>query len=167
MTASSLLKQIRRWVILFMVALFLSGVTAFPVYTELKFIISSNMFSNHPLLFAWLNKVWLGVKTTQEKFPFLFYGYDWLAFAHLAIALLFAGVYKNPVKNKWIVYWAMITCGGIFVLAFIAGSIRSIPLFHILIDCSFGAIGLIPLFIIKRKILLLENIYQQTNKSVI
>jgi hypothetical protein len=165
MEASSLLKQIHVCVILFMLALIVSGVTAFPVYSELKFIISSDMFSNHPLLFAWLNKVWIGVKTTQEKFPFLFYGYDWLAFAHLVIALLFIGVYKNPVRNKWIIYWAMITCVGIFALAFIAGSVRGIPLFHILIDCSFGAIGLIPLFIVKRKVLLLENIYQQTNKS--
>jgi hypothetical protein len=164
MSASSLLKQIRIWVILFILALIVSGVTAFPVYSELKFIIGSDMFSNLPLLSAWLNKVWTGVKTTQQKFPFLFYGYDWLAFAHLAIALLFTGVYKNPVRNKWIVYWAMITCVGIFFLAFIAGAIRGIPLFHILIDCSFGAVGLIPLFIVKRKILLLENIYYQTNK---
>lgn len=166
MIDSSLLKQIRVWVILFMLALIVSGITAFPVYSELKFIIGSNMFANQPALYKWLNKVWLGVKITQEKFPFLFYGFDWLAFAHLAIALLFVGVYKNPVKNKWIIYWAMITCIGIFALAFIAGSIRGIPLFHILIDCSFGAIGLIPLFILKRKILLLENIYRQTNKTV-
>ncbi len=166
MIASSLLKQIRVWVILFMVALVISGVTAFPVYSELKFIINSNMFSNHPALYEWLNKVWMGVKATQEKYPFLFYGFDWLAFAHLAIAFLFVGVYKNPVKNKWIIYWAMITCVGIFALAFIAGSIRGIPLFHILIDCSFGAIGLIPLFIVKRKILLFESIYRQTNKTV-
>jgi hypothetical protein len=166
MTASSLLKQIRGWVIFFMIALIVSGITAFPVYTELKWIINTNMFSNHPLLSAWLNKVWTGVKTTQENFPFLFYGFDWLAFAHLAIALLFIGVYKNPVKNKWIVYWAMIICIGIFFLAFIAGSIRGIPLFHILIDCSFGVVGFIPLLIVRRKILLLENIYQQIKTSL-
>ncbi len=167
MTAASLLKQIRAWIIFFIAALFVSGITAFPVYTELKFIIDSNIFSQHTALSGWLNKVWMGVKTTQEKFPFLFYGYDWLAFAHLAIALLFIGVYKNPVRNKWIVYWAMIVCFGVFVLAFIAGSIRDIPLFHILIDCSFGAVGLIPLLIVKRKITLLENIYKQTNKSLV
>lgn len=159
MNASSLITQIRLWVILFMSALILSGLTAFPVYTELQFIINSKMFTHPPALHAWLYKVWTGVKTAQENFPFLFYGFDWLAFAHLAIAILFIGVYKNPVKNKWIIYWAMITCIGIFFLAFIAGTIRGIPLFHILIDCSFGAIGLIPLAIVRKKILLLEKLH--------
>lgn len=165
MNVSFLLKQIRGWVIFFMIALILSGVTAFPVYSELQFIINSNMFANQPALHSWLYKVFTGVKTAQENFPFLFYGFDWLAFAHLAIAVLFIGVYKDPIKNKWIIYWAMITCIGIFFLAFIAGSIRGIPLFHILIDCSFGAIGLIPLAIVHKKILLLENLYSTKTVS--
>jgi len=35
-------------------------------------------------------------------------------------------------------------------LAFIAGPIRQIPIFHILIDCAFGLFGIIPLIICKR-----------------
>jgi hypothetical protein len=54
---------------------------------------------------------------------------------------------KDPVRNKWIIDWAILACLAILPLAFIAGPIRKIPLFHILIDCSFGILGLIPLII--------------------
>ena len=67
-------------------------------------------------------------------------------------AMLFIGVYQHPVRNRWIIQWAIITCIGVLPLAFIAGSIRGIPFFHILIDCSFGIVGLIPLFIIQDRI---------------
>lgn len=147
-----LLKQIRTWVVLFMLALIISGITAFPVYSELKWIIDSPVFPVNTRTGAWLMQVWKGVKDTHEKYPFLFYGFDWLAFAHLAIAVLFIGVYKHPVRNRWVIQWAMIICLGIIPLAFIAGTIRGIPLFHIFIDCSFGVIGLVPLLIVARKI---------------
>jgi len=141
-----------------MIALILSGITAFPVYSELKWLIDSAVFANDSKIGAWVTLVWTGIKNTEEKYPFLLYGFDWLAFAHLAIALLFIGVYKHPVRNKWIIQWALITCLGVIPLAFIAGSVRQIPVFHILIDCSFGIIGLIPLLIVQHKIGLLKKI---------
>ncbi|HEY2726325.1 MAG TPA: hypothetical protein VGI61_04070 [Parafilimonas sp.] len=149
---TKLLQQIRVLTIVFIIALFISGVTAFPVYTELQWIINSNIFPENSLIAQWFHKVWIGVKKTHEDFPFIFYGFDWLAFAHLVIAILFIGVYQHPVCNRWIIQWAMITCICILPLAFIAGSLRGIPFFHILIDCSFGVIGLIPLLIIQFKI---------------
>ncbi|MEP6712755.1 MAG: hypothetical protein ABJA37_10080, partial [Ferruginibacter sp.] len=85
------------------------------------------------------------------------YGYDWLAFAHLVIAMAFMGPYKDPVKNKWISDWAILACVAIFPLAFIAGPIRHIPVFHILIDCSFEVLALIPLFICRKWIKQLEK----------
>jgi hypothetical protein len=48
----------------------------------------------------WLNKVLQGIFVTENNFPFLFYGYDWLALAHFVLAILFAGAIKNPVRNK-------------------------------------------------------------------
>jgi len=41
----------------------------------------------------------------------------------------------------------MIACVAIIPLAFIAGTIRDIPLHWRLIDCSFGVFGIIPLII--------------------
>jgi hypothetical protein len=135
-----------------MTVLVISGITAFPVYSELKVVIDSKFFPDDSVWQQWLNRVLVGVKNTNEEYPFIFYGFDWLAFAHLIIAVLFIGVYLHPVRNRWIVQWAMISCIGVLPLAFIAGTARGIPMYHILIDCSFGVLGLIPLRIMQVKI---------------
>ncbi len=149
---SKLLKQIRVLTILFIIALLLSGITVFPLPSELKFLLNTNIFADDTAIKQWLSKVVVALQETQKQYPFIFYGFDWLAFAHIVIAILFIGVYQHPVRNRWIIQWAIITCICILPLAAIAGSIRGIPFFHILIDCSFGVIGLIPLFIIQSKI---------------
>ena len=155
-----LLSRIRLMILFFMIALVLSGVTAFPVETELKWLL------NHPSLvpaFAqdWLQQVYNALIETNAKYPMLAYGYDWLAFAHIVIAMAFIGPLKDPVKNVWIIDWAMLACVAIFPLAFIAAPIRHIPYYHVIIDCSFGAIGIIPLLICKRWINHLKT--QQVN----
>lgn len=152
----TLLLKIRLLIIFFMVALVLSGVSAFPVETELQWLLQ------RPALvpaFAhnWLQDVYTAMQATNKAYPMLAYGFDWLAFAHLVIAMLFIGPLKNPVKNVWVIEWGMLACVAIFPLAFIAGPIRQIPMFHILIDCSFGAIGLVPLYICRRWIKQLEK----------
>ena len=144
-----LIVKIRLMILFFMVALVLSGVTAFPVETELRWLLS------HPLLvpsFAekWLQDVYNALVETNAKYPMLAYGYDWLAFAHIVIAMAFVGPCKDPVKNCWIIDWATLACIAVFPLALIAGPIRHVPFFHILIDCSFGVVGIIPLLICKR-----------------
>jgi hypothetical protein len=151
-----LLTKIRLLILFFIIALILSGITAFPVQTELRWLLS------HPSLvpsFAqnWLQTVYNALVETNAKYPMLAYGFDWLAFAHIVIALAFIGPLKNPVKNKWIIDWAILACIAVLPLAFIAGPIRHIPMFHILIDCSFGIIGLIPLFICRSMIKKLEK----------
>ena len=152
-----LLKKIRRLVVFFMIMLALSGITAFPVYTELTLAKQFGWMDGTGFIATWLTQVYDGVKDIQQRWPFLFYGYDWLAFAHLIIAALFYGVYKNPVRNKFIIQWGMFCCVAILPLAFICGPVRGIPLKHILIDCSFGVIGIIPLFICNRYIKQLEE----------
>lgn len=143
-----LIIKIRVMILFFMVALILSGVTAFPVETELKWLLA------HPSLIPvslheWLQRCYAALKETNAKFPMLAYGYDWLAFAHIVIAMAFIGPLNNPVKNAWIIDWAILACFAVIPLAFIAGPVRQIPVAHILIDCSFGIIGLVPLFICK------------------
>ena len=152
----TLLKKIRLLILFFIIALILSGVTAFPVETELRWLL------NHPALvpaFAepWLQQVYTALVETNAKYPMLAYGFDWLAFAHIVIAMAFIGPLKDPVKNKWIIDWAMLACVAIIPLAFIAAPIRQIPMFHVLIDCSFGIIGLLPLAICRKWIKQLEK----------
>jgi len=144
-----LVTKIRLLILFFIVALILSGVTAFPVQTELYWLL------NHPSLipsFAqnWLQNVYDALVETNNKYPMIAYGFDWLAFAHIVIAMAFIGPLKDPVKNKWIIDWAILACIAVIPLAFIAGPIRQIPFFHILIDCSFGVLGLIPLMICRK-----------------
>ena len=89
-----LLKKIRILVVFFAIALALSGITAFPVYTELTFLKQQGFMNSNHILGAWLDKVYNGVVKTYSQYPFLFYGYDWLAFAHLMIAALFMAFTK-------------------------------------------------------------------------
>ena len=53
---------------------------------------------------------------------------DWLAFAHLVIAVAFLSPFIDPVRNKWIIAFGWIACGGVIPLALIAGHIRGIPI---------------------------------------
>lgn len=158
MNVDKLRKRIRFTIILFVVLLMLSGITAFPIYTELKWLIGLDLFPANSLMNQWLTTVWLAVQDMHSKYPFLFYGYDWLAFAHIVIGLAFIGPYKDPIRNKWIIDWGILSCIGVIPVATIAGSIRNIPWFHILIDCSFGIIGIIPLLIVRHWIKQLEKI---------
>ncbi len=152
------LRQIRALLILFITGLVISGLTAFPIETQLRF---AHRFVTqlgwHNELTHWLEKVYQGVAVTNAQYPFMAYGTDWLAFAHIVIAIAFIGPLRNPVRNVWVVEFGIISCMAIFPLAFIAGHIRGIPLVWQCIDCSFGVFGGALLFIIWRKIKRLEN----------
>src|SRR5689334_17760483 len=130
------LKTLKRWLIFFMVTLFLSGLTAMPAETELAFLVKHT--SPNTFLGSWLYKVHTGVANTNRDYPFIAYGYDWLAFAHFVLALLFIGPFRDPVRNKWVIEFGMIACILIIPFAFIAGQFRGIPFWWRLIDCSFG-----------------------------
>jgi hypothetical protein len=137
------LKKVKIVIAIFIVGLFLSGLTAFPIETELQFaqsMVNNNLGSDFELS-KWLTLAHHGISETNTKYPFLSYGYDWLAFAHIILAILFIGPYKDPIKNIWIIQFGLISCIGIFPLALISGNIRGIPFYWQLIDCSFGLFG--------------------------
>ena len=142
------------WTII--IGLALSGITAFPLESELA-ILKSHL-SATGTMGRWINTIYQAIKTTNHQFPWLSYGTDWLAFAHLVIAVGFIGPLRDPVRNIWVVHFGMIACIAIFPLAFIAGSVRGIPFFWQLIDCSFGVVGFVPLYLCNRYIRRLEAI---------
>lgn len=151
---SNSIKVIRRWILFFIVALLISGVTAIPINSELVFLLKCNLpFSVQ----FWLKKVFDSYNFVEANYPFLLYGYDWLFFAHLVLAILFIGPYKDPLKNIWVIQFGLIACLLILPLAFIAGHFRGIPFGWQLIDCSFGILGCIPLIIIYKKTIKLIN----------
>ena len=149
------IRQIRGWTLFIMSAIILSGITAFPLESELTWLDAHSSAFPESMI-EWIHRVASGLKETNVAFPFLAYGTDWLAFAHIIIALLFVGVFRYPVKNKWIIDWAIMCCLLVFPLAFLAGPARQVPFFHQVIDCCFGLFGLVPLLIIRKKIKMLE-----------
>lgn len=148
------IRSIKHWLYFFMVALFVSGVTAIPVKAEINLLYKWT--EDIDFIRPWMEKLYIGINEISTKHPFLFYGYDWLAFAHFVLALLFIGPLKDPVKNKWVIEFGIITCLLIIPFALIAGYARGIPLGWRLLDCSFGVIGIIPLLICLKKINSLE-----------
>ena len=155
MKADILKKRIRRLTLVFVVFLVMSGVTAFPLHWELG-LLNDWWGSGDGWLAGWIRKVYEGVDFTSQHYPYLHYGTDWLAFAHIVIASAFIGVWRDPVRNRWVIEWAMLACLMVFPLAFIMGPIRGIPFVWQLIDCSFGLLGLLPLFYLRRLTLNLE-----------
>ncbi len=138
--------KIRAMMIFFIVAVLLSGITAFDAEGGLHWLLKFKDYYPHKLS-DFMQKSYEGLRLMNQDFPMIAYAFDWLAFAHIVIAALFIGVYKNPVKNQWVIKWAMFVCIAVIPLALIAGPIRTIPFYWRMIDCSFGLLGIIPLYI--------------------
>lgn len=110
----------------------------------------------------WLERVNDGITATNALYPFLAYGTDWLAFAHIVLAAAFIGPFRDPVRNKWVIDFGLIACAAVIPLAMIAGPIRGIPFPWRLVDCSFGIFGCLPLLRCRWLVSRLER----TNQSV-
>jgi hypothetical protein len=166
------LRRIRFWLVIFVAGLVLSGITAFPLQTELHCLLSLlNTNALRPIaestyLLPWIERVQDALSSTNAHYPFLAYGTDWLAYGHLAIAVVFIGPYIDPVRNKWIFTFGLIACAGVIPLALIAGQIRGIPLPWRLIDCSFGIFGAVPLLLCRRSIQALEHLQNTSELSL-
>jgi len=170
-TSAQHVRQIRLWLTLFIIGLILSGITAFPLERETALlnqifhVAPTPPLAAEPALHTWLRRVHEGIVRTNESYPFMAYGTDWLAFAHLVIAIAFIGPLIDPVRNKWVLQFGIIACTGVIPLALIAGPIRGIPPYWRLIDCTFGVIGVIPLLICLHHIRKLENAASLTTQD--
>ena len=158
-----LYKRIRLLIWIVILGLWFSGLTAFFLETELRFAAQvyglqaferEEEFSGFPY---WLIRIRNGLSHTNSQYPFIAYGTDWLAFAHLSLAVLFLGILRDPVRNLWVLTFGLIACISIFPLAFICGELRGIPLYWKLTDCSFGVGGFVPLWYARKYCLELEH----------
>lgn len=156
MQREKLQRSIRTWITAFITALIISGLTALGVETQMYYL-SAFFPSESTVVGSWLWKVYAAVKDTNQRYPFIAYGFDWLAFAHIVIAVVFIGPLRDPVKNKWVIQFGRIACCMVIPFALLAGAYRGLPFWWSLIDCSFGIIGIVPLSICLKLINRLEK----------
>lgn len=132
-----------------MVGLIVSGATAIPVILEVNFVyrVLHHFGIWDGAFHDWMQTVLAALLDTRARYPFLFYGLDWLAFGHFAIALAFIGPLREPVRNVWVIQFGLVACVLVVPYAFVFGAIRSIPVWWRLIDASFGIIGFVPLWL--------------------
>ena len=148
-----LLTRIRWLVALFMAGLVVSGATAIPLETELDWLAGWLRIETRPdtraqsEMAAWLLKVKNALSEINSSYPFIGYGGDWLAFGHFMIAIAFVGALRDPVRNVWLFKFGLIACALVVPYALTFGAIRGIPLWWRLIDCSFGVLGAVPLWL--------------------
>jgi len=148
---SAALRRCRAALIVFILGLIISGLTAFPLLAELRLLASilgipeTASPDAYTGLRFWIATVRLGLERSYGAYPWLAYGTDWLAFAHIVLAVFFIGPLVDPVRNRWVLVAGLISCGLVVPLALVAGAVRGIPLYWRLIDCLFGVVGAIPL----------------------
>ncbi|WP_203779750.1 hypothetical protein [Actinoplanes philippinensis] len=164
----STLGWIRMWLAIFTGGLVISGVTAFPLVTEMRVL--ADLLHALPAtpdgVIVWVERVRDGLVVTGRDFPFIAYGTDWLAFAHLVIAVAFWGPWRDPVRNVWVIEWGMICCAGIIPLALIAGPVRGLPFGWTLLDMSFGVAGVVPLVVVRSLVKRLAPAQEGTGEQV-
>ncbi|RYZ24329.1 MAG: hypothetical protein EOO16_01180 [Chitinophagaceae bacterium] len=159
------LRTIRRLLGIFIIALLLSGLTVWPAAAELRFAL--RITGTESTAGQWLQQVLAAYTETDRQYGFLLYGYDWLAFAHVILAGLFIGPWLDPVRNRWVIQFGLGACAAILPLAFICGTLRGIPFWWQLVDCSFGVFGAALLWPCHRLALRIErDIFQPQNQIV-
>jgi hypothetical protein len=104
MNAQALYKRVRLLILFFIAALLASGITAFPLEWELSILNRLVIGPGSPLsalwpdLAGWIAWVNTGGQNTYHQYPFMAYGTDWLAFAHIVIAIAFWGPFQDPCE---------------------------------------------------------------------
>jgi hypothetical protein len=162
--ARQLLTRIRWLTAFFMFGLVVSGATAIPLETELDWLVSvfgagSGAAAENPSSLAeWLLRVQAALHETNLKHPFMAYGGDWLAFGHFVIALAFVWAWRDPVRNRWLFDFGLTACALVIPWAMIFGALRGIPWWWRLIDCCFGILGAVPVWLARRDAIRLGSI---------
>jgi hypothetical protein len=137
--------------------LLIAGLTAFWIPQGVDFLVNDVQMGKFIHQEQWLQHVNEGVQAINHSYPFIWYGTDWMVFAHILFAILFTGLFIDPVRNKWLVQFGYIACGLIVPLAAILGNIRGIPIVWQSFDCLFGVIAVLILYTIHRDIIKLEH----------
>lgn len=169
MNTSRTLSHVRFWLIFFSAALIASGLTAIFAREGLRFLgpffaQGSVLHSFWPSMAEWLSLVRHAIDETYDKYPFLAYGYDWLAFGHFIISIPFIMALRDPRRYSWVVTYGIAACLAVLPFAIFLGAIRGIPLFWRIVDTLFGVGGLGVLLVLRRQLNRLDPIQAQSSE---
>ena len=151
------LASTRIWLALFSLALIASGLTAIFAREGLRLLDplfgqGSLLQSVWPSMSAWLSLVYQALEETHDRYPFLAYGYDWLAFGHFIISIPFIMAIRDPIRHSWVTTYGIAACVAVLPFAIVFGAIRGIPLFWRVVDTLFGIGGLVVLLILRQRL---------------
>lgn len=140
--------------------LLVSSITVWPALVELKLAVSIIWGDAEPTgeLHAFLLQAIEGLESVNANYPFMFYAGDWLAFAHIVLAILFAGAIRDPVRNIWIVQCGLIMCALVPVLAIVCIPLRGLPMVWFWIDSAFAVGAALPLWVALKDIRRIEAV---------
>ncbi len=163
--------KIERWIKIyvwvFIVGLFLSGLSAIPLVWGVDFTLELlDEIDFHGQIFSFMSTVQNALHYNDEHFSFMAYGTDWLAFAHFMFAILFTSLLFDAEKNRFILRFGMVASVLILPTALLFGQIRDIPWMWRMVDCSFGVIGFAVLYrveLLLNKVVQLKNNLQSIN----
>ena len=131
---------------LFIIALLLAALTAWfliPAASIARRLLGEGTLAGSclPSLARWAALIEEALGETKEKHPFMFYGTDWVGFAHLVMAIACLGAARDPVRNMWVLQFGMVGCSLMIPMTLITGIARGLPWFWQLFDCIIGAAG--------------------------
>ncbi len=164
---NQLRRRLRFWTWLLILSLVFSGVTALPLQAELELMArwlgagDGAGAETSSAFVKWIVLVRDALRETNGKFPFLAYGTDWLAFAHIVIAIVFVGALRHPVRNLWLYQFGLIASVFIIPWSLVTGEVRGIPICWRLIDCSFAIGGFVPCWLCLRWARELERMHAE------
>ena len=146
---NQLRKKIKVAIVLTIIGLLFNGISAVPLRTELSILLSKpNALPK--FLADWWTYVNQGVNETSDNYNFMRYGFDWLAFAHMLIAIAFFGPLKDPIKNEWVIKWGMIASGLSVLMALGWERLRAIPMWWSFIDAGIALVAFLILWLCSR-----------------
>jgi hypothetical protein len=146
--------------------LFVSGITIWPAVTELKTAVQIIWGEAEPTgtLHGFILQAIEGLEFVHDHYPFMLYAHDWLAFAHVVLAILFVGAIRDPVRNIWIVQCGLIMCALVPVLAIVFIPLRGLPWQWFWVDFAFAPAAALPLGIALKDIKRIEIRKSQISK---
>jgi len=152
---ATLLRRTRGLLLLMIAGQLFAGMLAFAAQPQIDILQrlmgpDSLAGASWPALASWVGQMHEGIAMVSRQYSFLLYGTDWLGFAHVVIAIAFIGPIRDPVRNIWVIEFGIIACVLVIPTALISGQVRGIPVGWRLVECAFGVLGVIPLWLAHR-----------------